>query len=61
MGGVEYLMYIRELAKRVEGDWDSIKADLHELRQLVLSVEVWFFSFFIVAAKRDMTNPAAVC
>ena len=40
MGGVEYLMYIRELAKRLEGDWDSIKADLQELQQLVLAVEV---------------------
>jgi hypothetical protein len=39
-GGVEYLFYIRELAKRVETDWDSIKADLKELQQLVLSVQV---------------------
>jgi Zn-dependent M16 (insulinase) family peptidase len=40
LGGVDYLMYIRDLAKRVETDWDSIKADLQELQQLVLAVEV---------------------
>ena len=40
IGGVEYLQYIRELAKRVESDWGSIQADLKDLQQLVLAVEV---------------------
>lgn len=40
IGGVEYLHYIRDLAKRVESDWDSIHADLREIQKLVLSVEV---------------------
>lgn len=40
MDGLSGLFYIRDLAKRIDSDWDAIKADLEELRSLVLSVEV---------------------
>lgn len=40
MDGLSALFYIRDLAKRVESDWDAIKADLEEIRSLVLSTEV---------------------
>ncbi|KIY92916.1 hypothetical protein MNEG_15047 [Monoraphidium neglectum] len=36
MGGLSYLEYVRALAKRVESDWDSVKADLERIRTLLL-------------------------
>jgi hypothetical protein len=32
MGGVAYLDYIRNLANRLDSDWDGIKADLEKIR-----------------------------
>jgi presequence protease len=40
MGGLDYLFYVRDLAKRVEQEWDSIRQDLETLRQVVLSTNV---------------------
>lgn len=36
MGGLEYLFYVRELARRVDADWDGIKADLEAIRSAIL-------------------------
>lgn len=36
MGGLSYLDFIRGLVKRVESDWDSVKADLESIRQVLL-------------------------
>ncbi|KAI8467060.1 MAG: peptidase M16C associated-domain-containing protein [Monoraphidium minutum] len=36
MGGLSYLEFIRGLAKRVEADWDGVKADLERIRSLLL-------------------------
>lgn len=36
MGGLSYLEYIRTLAKRVESDWEGVKADLHSIRSALL-------------------------
>eukprot|EP00877_Chromochloris_zofingiensis_P003328 jgi/Chrzof1/12997/Cz07g15220.t1 len=36
MGGLSYLESIRGLAKRVESDWDGVKADLERIRSLLL-------------------------
>jgi presequence protease len=40
MGGIEHLFYIRDLAKRVDTEWDVIKADLEALRSAVLTSAV---------------------
>lgn len=37
MSGLSYLEFIRGLAKRVEGEWDSVKADLEAIRAALLS------------------------
>jgi len=37
MGGLSYLEYIRGLAKRVEGEWDAVRADLLAIRAALLS------------------------
>lgn len=31
-GGVAYLDYIRQLAQRLEGDWEGVQADLEAIR-----------------------------
>ena len=36
MGGVENLLYLRELAARVDNDWSGVLADLEALRQAVV-------------------------
>lgn len=36
MGGLSYLEFIRNLSKRVESDWDSVKADLESIRTALL-------------------------
>lgn len=36
MGGLSYLEFIRGLVKRVEGEWDSVKADLEAIRSALL-------------------------
>jgi hypothetical protein len=36
MGGLSYLEYIRELAKRVESDWEGVAADLEGIRKAIL-------------------------
>lgn len=36
MGGLSYLFYLRELAKRVESDWPSVQADLEAIRAALL-------------------------
>lgn len=36
MGGLSYLEYIRGLVKRVESDWDGVKADLEAIRKALL-------------------------
>lgn len=40
MGGLDYLFYVRDLAKRVDQDWDSIRQDLESLRQAILATNV---------------------
>lgn len=37
MGGVEYLQYLRTLAKRVDSDWEGVRRDLETIR----SVGLW--------------------
>jgi Zn-dependent M16 (insulinase) family peptidase len=37
MGGLEYLNFIRSLAKRVESDWDGVMADLDSIRKALLN------------------------
>lgn len=37
MGGLTYLEFMRTLSKRVDSDWDSVKADLHAIRAALLS------------------------
>lgn len=32
MGGLAYLDYIRDLAGRLEADWEGVKADLERIR-----------------------------
>ena len=41
-GGLEYLHFIRDLAKRMDSDWDAIKADLEALRGCILASEVCY-------------------
>lgn len=40
MGGLSYLEYVRGLQRRVEGEgeagWEGVKADLEEIRRLLL-------------------------
>ena len=36
MGGLSYLVFIRELVARVDGDWDGVKADLESIRAALL-------------------------
>eukprot|EP00884_Botryococcus_braunii_P006457 jgi/Botrbrau1/15812/Bobra.40_1s0001.1 len=36
MGGIAYLEFIRDLAKRVDSDWDSVQADLEAIRSALL-------------------------
>jgi hypothetical protein len=36
MGGLSYLQYIRQLASRVDKDWESVRADMHRIKQLLL-------------------------
>ena len=37
MGGLSYLDFIRDLAVRVDGEWDAVVADLEAVRRAVLS------------------------
>ncbi len=37
MGGYSYLEFIRTLSKRVDTEWDKVKADLERIRQALLS------------------------
>ena len=37
MGGLSYLEYVRTLAKRVEGDWAGVQADLEAIRTALLT------------------------
>lgn len=37
MGGITYLEFIRTLTKRVDTEWDSVKADLHTIRSALLA------------------------
>ena len=37
MGGYSYLEFIRNLADRINSDWDGIVADLEAIRSAVLS------------------------
>eukprot|EP00967_Tisochrysis_lutea_P108976 scaffold169148_cov18-Tisochrysis_lutea.AAC.1 len=37
MGGLSYLEFMRNLSKRVDSEWDSVKADLHTIRAALLS------------------------
>ena len=37
MGGLEYLFYIRTLVKRIDEDWEGVKADLQAIRSALLS------------------------
>ena len=37
MGGLSYLHFIRDLSKRVDTEWDKVKADLHTIRAALLS------------------------
>lgn len=36
-GGLEYIEYIRDLEKRIDSEWDSIEADLKEIRHCLLT------------------------
>ena len=36
MGGLSYLEYIRELAKRVESNWEGVQSDLEKIRHIIL-------------------------
>ncbi|KAL3139941.1 hypothetical protein ABBQ38_004231 [Trebouxia sp. C0009 RCD-2024] len=36
MGGLSYLFYIRDLANRIDSDWEGVKADLHRIRDILL-------------------------
>ncbi|GAB4815027.1 hypothetical protein N2152v2_002073 [Parachlorella kessleri] len=36
MGGIAYLDYIRNLANRLESDWEGVKADLEKIRSALL-------------------------
>ncbi|KFM23321.1 Presequence protease 2, chloroplastic/mitochondrial [Auxenochlorella protothecoides] len=36
MGGVEYLQYLRTLAKRVDSDWEGVRRDLETIRSTLL-------------------------
>ncbi len=37
MGGLSFLEYIRQLSKRVDSEWDAVRADLETIRQALLS------------------------
>ena len=37
MGGVDYLLFLRELAQRIDGDWPSVLADLEAVRQALIA------------------------
>lgn len=37
MGGVSYLQYLRELARRVDADWPGVRADLERVRAAALT------------------------
>lgn len=37
MGGVSYLMFLRELVKRIETDWDGVQATLERIRDLLVN------------------------
>ena len=39
LGGLDYLFYIRQLAAKVDSEWDAIKADLQALRSAILATE----------------------
>lgn len=43
MGGYTYLEFIRGLSKRVEGEWDAVRADLEAIRTALLSR--WVITF----------------
>jgi presequence protease len=40
MGGLEKLHFVRDLAARIDTDWDAIKQDLESLRHAILASEV---------------------
>ncbi|BBD10068.1 insulinase family protein [Desulfovibrio ferrophilus] len=37
MGGIEALMGLRELSARMDDDWDGVRADMEELKRLIVS------------------------
>eukprot|EP00879_Flechtneria_rotunda_P006113 GHRR01006426.1.p1 GENE.GHRR01006426.1~~GHRR01006426.1.p1 ORF type:complete len:1001 (+),score=416.66 GHRR01006426.1:475-3477(+) len=57
MGGLSYLDTIRGLAKRVEDDWDSVKADLESIRSHLLQCKGAFIN--LTGDDRALTAAAA--
>jgi len=37
MGGISYLMFLRDLVKRIETDWDGVQATLERIRDLLIN------------------------
>jgi hypothetical protein len=37
MGGVSYLFFIRDLIERIASDWDSVQAELEDIRKLLVN------------------------
>lgn len=53
LDGLSYVNWIRDLAERLESDWDQIAADLAELRELALHPRRLLVSSTIDAAAHD--------
>uniref|UniRef100_A0A7S3VL18 Peptidase M16C associated domain-containing protein n=1 Tax=Dunaliella tertiolecta TaxID=3047 RepID=A0A7S3VL18_DUNTE len=58
MGGLSYLEFMRNLSKRVDSEWDSVKADLHTIRAALLSRTDTLVNLTGDAASLDKVSPA---
>jgi Peptidase M16C associated len=63
MAGLEHLFYVRELAKRVDSEWDAIKADMQALRACVLATVVRRrpCALAVLAIARGLAHGTCVC
>lgn len=57
MGGIYYLFFLRELANRVDNDWDGVLADLDSLRKHLINRDTMICNITLDAPNWDKFQP----
>ena len=57
MGGVDYLLFLRELAQRIDADWPSVLADLEAVRQALIARKTMLVNVTLDQESYDAFQP----